>query len=174
MQVYSQQLTELDFCSDGGHWGSLFQLTSLRRLALKIDTPYNRAVPPPPPWRAALPALQRLSLTSCTADLAPLLLRCDMPRLEALSIHDCRIADGADLAALPAAAPALQELRLTWLTLAEAPTLALPALRVADLSRSSLPGSFWQHLPLAWPALEQLLLDGDAQAVSMDVVRPLP
>lgn len=173
MHVYSRQLTALHFCSDGGQWEQLMQLTTLRRLELKVVTPFDRAVPVPPPRLATLPVLDRLTVSNSTADLSPLLLRCAMPELTSLAIRDCRISDGADLAALPTAAPALVELRLTWLTLAEAPTLPLPRLRVADLSRSSLPTTIWQQAPGAWPTLEHLLLDGDAQAVSLDVVGSL-
>ena len=173
MHVYSRQLTALNFCSDGGQWEQLIQLTHLRRLDLKVVTPFDRAVPVPPNRRGTLPVLNRLTLSNSTADLSPLLLRCAMPQLTALAIRDCLIRDGADLAALPAAAAGLVELRLTRLTLAEAPPLPLPRLRVADLSRSSLPTTIWQQAPGAWPALEHLLLDGDAQTVSLDMVGSL-
>mmetsp|Transcript_11132 Transcript_11132/g.33380 ORF Transcript_11132/g.33380 Transcript_11132/m.33380 type:complete len:417 (-) Transcript_11132:418-1668(-) len=170
MQVFTKQLSKLQFHSDGGQWSQLFQLTALQELCLTVVVPFHRAVGPPPTSYTTLPHLRCLKLQHSTADLSPLLLRCAMPGVTSLTITDCRISDGADLAALPMMAPALRELRLTWLTLAEAPPLVLPHLRVADLSRSSLPGTFWQQAPHAWPALQQLLLDGDAQAVSLDVV----
>lgn len=175
MHVFTKQLTKLHFHSNGAQWAQLFRLTALQELCLTVVVPFEWAVAPPPTTYTTLPHLRCLKLQQSTADLSPLLLRCAMPAVTSLTVTDCRISGGADLAALPMMAPALRELRLTWLTLAEAPPLVLPHLRVADLSRSSLPGTFWQQTPHAWPALQQLLLDGDAQAVSLDVVsRPHP